>query len=58
MKKYAKTEELSSILEIADIFLRLMDENRLTITDTYLEIDDEPALPGRNLKSATSFPML
>ena len=32
--------------EIADIFLRLMDENRLTITDTYLEIDDEPALPG------------
>ena len=23
-----------------------MDENRLTITDTYLEIDDEPALPG------------
>ena len=32
--------------EIADIFLRLLDENRLTITDTYLEIDDEPVLPG------------
>ena len=37
---------ISIFVTIADIFLRLMDENRLTITDTYLEIDDEPALPG------------